>query len=71
MHSGVLFLSRAKKAIHFVIALNLRIVVFCFSSELRKLFQIYDPLSIWSSKYLFVLILWIGCIKLSLENLVG
>ena len=48
-----------KSSLDFVIALNLSIVVICFSSGLRKLFQIYGPLI--EIEYLLVLVLLIGC----------
>ena len=48
-----------KSSLDFVIALNLCILVTCLSSELRKLFQIYGPLT--EIEYLLVLILLIGC----------
>ena len=43
--------------------------VICFTSGLRKLFQIRDPLI--KIEYLLVLTLWTGCEKFSSENLAG
>ena len=54
-------------SLNFVIALNLCIVVICFSWALRKLFQIYH--SLIETEYLLVLILWISCMETAFEIL--